>query len=81
MKTSSNFRYPNYLIAVLILLLSISSTVRAWVYPEHRDIAIQAVQTLPADYRTEFNRLWGVSRKGYEGSLCESAADASRFNN
>lgn len=78
MKTSSNFRYPNYLITILVLLLSISSSVRAWVYPEHRDIAIQAVQILPPDYRTEFNRLWGVSRKGYEAFLCESAADASQ---
>lgn len=78
MKSSSSFSYLNYRITILILLLSISSSVRAWVYPEHRDIAIQAVQTLPADYRTEFNRLWSVSLNGDEGNLCDSAADASQ---
>ncbi|MFV1993378.1 MAG: hypothetical protein ACC635_05690 [Acidiferrobacterales bacterium] len=59
---------------IFVLSLSISNSAHAWVYSEHRDIAIQAVQNLDAEYRADFDRLWASSRTGSEKQLCENAA-------
>ncbi len=47
----------------------------AWVYPEHRDIAVWAVQKLSADQRAVLDRLWTEARTGHEERLCSQAAD------
>jgi hypothetical protein len=49
---------------------------RAWVYPEHRDIAVLGVETLDADRKALFDRLWREARSGHEQRLCEHGADA-----
>ena len=50
----------------------------AWIYPEHRDIAVLAVQGLDAERRAEFDRLWGEARTGDEQRLCAQGADAGQ---
>jgi hypothetical protein len=50
----------------------------AWVYPEHRDIALLSVQTLDAQRAAEFEKLWQLARFGHENRLCESSADAKQ---
>jgi hypothetical protein len=48
-----------------------------WIYPEHRDIATEAIARLsPAD-RAAVERLWAESRVGYAAPMCEplSAGD------
>jgi hypothetical protein len=52
--------------------------VGAWVYPEHRDIAVLSVQTLDPERRAQFDQLWGVARTMNEQRLCESGADATQ---
>jgi hypothetical protein len=49
----------------------------AWIYPEHRDIAVAAVARLPAADREALERLWAEARQGHEARLCEkpSAGD------
>lgn len=50
---------------------------RAWIYPEHRDIAAAGYEKLsPAD-RDRFDRLWSEARPAFAGPLCEkpSAGD------
>lgn len=50
----------------------------AWVYPEHRDIAVKAVENLDPSHRAEFADLWRDARLAKEDRLCEQAADAAQ---
>ncbi len=47
----------------------------AWVYPEHRDIALEAVRTLDADRKAKFDALWADARSGQDKQLCAAGAD------
>ena len=51
-----------------------------WVFPEHRDIALRAMQTLAPEKRQQLDSLWQIARKGYEHRLSETVfmADQSR---
>ena len=44
----------------------------AWLYPEHRDITLFAIQKLPTAYRTSLDQLWAEARIGNEFRLSES---------
>jgi len=61
----------------LLVLLSWSAAGPAfgWIYPEHRDIAVIAVQGLDPERRQEFDRLWQEARAGDERRLCAQGAD------
>lgn len=50
----------------------------AWVYPEHRDLALMAAQQLDAPRKATFDQLWQSARVGSEGQLCEAGADADQ---
>jgi hypothetical protein len=50
----------------------------AWVYPEHRDIAVLAVEKLDPERKALFDRLWREARTGHEQRLCEQAADSKQ---
>jgi hypothetical protein len=62
------------LIAVLALAV-LPQAARAWVYPEHRQLALQAVQRLDGERRAVFDRLWQDARAGDEQRLCAAGAD------
>jgi hypothetical protein len=47
----------------------------AWVYPEHRYIAMLAIQQMKPEYRALLNQLWSRSRTGYENRLTSSVID------
>lgn len=47
----------------------------AWVYPEHREIALVAVKGLDAQRAAAFDKLWNEARFGHEQRLCERAAE------
>jgi hypothetical protein len=64
-----------------ILAFAMWSTVGsafAWIYPEHRDIAVLAVQGLDPERKAEFERLWQLARSGSEQRFCTQAADAAQ---
>ncbi len=44
----------------------------AWIYPEHRDIAAEAISRLPEAQRAAVEQLWGDARPGYPAKLCPS---------
>ncbi|WP_153067460.1 hypothetical protein [Steroidobacter cummioxidans] len=46
----------------------------AWVYPEHRDIAVLAIEDLDAERKALFDQLWAQARVGHEKRLCEQGA-------
>lgn len=59
-------------------VIAAAGPAHAWVYPEHRDIAILAVETLDPEHRALFDRLWLEARAGNEQRLCQQAADTQQ---
>src|SRR3954453_19834926 len=49
----------------------------AWVYPEHRDIAVLSVVALDPERRALFEQMWSEARTGSEGRLCANSADVT----
>jgi len=47
----------------------------AWIYPEHRDIAMLAEQRLDAEHQAIFDELWRDARFGSEERLCLDGID------
>jgi len=42
------------------------NTTKAWIYPEHREITLLAIEKLSADYRISLDELWPQARVDYE---------------
>jgi hypothetical protein len=61
-----------------MLLGGISQRAEAWVYPEHRDITILAVQQLDVRRAAEFQQMWAETRAGAENRLCDAGADGTQ---
>ena len=61
----------------LTLLITTSSAL-AWIYPEHRDLALLAVEKLDPDRSMVFSQLWREARVGYEGRFCARGADSDQ---
>jgi len=61
-----------------LAIAGLAGPASAWVYPEHRDIALLAVEKLDAERRPLFDRLWREARAGHETRLCEQAADTAQ---
>jgi hypothetical protein len=55
-----------------------AQSANAWVYPEHRDIAVLAVQNLDPGRRAIFDELWASARTAHEARLCELGADSQQ---
>jgi hypothetical protein len=66
---------------ILIAFFCNSNSIYAWVYPEHRDIALIAIQNLNPEYRKVLDALWAEARKGYEFRLTEAVIDATQSTN
>ena len=74
-------RTPLALVSSVIALLVgwiATGPVFAWVYPEHRDISILAVQNLDPAHRAVFDSLWREARRTHEHRLCEQGADVAQ---
>jgi hypothetical protein len=65
-------------VALVLLTWAVVIPAQAWIYPEHRDIAMLAVQGLDADHGAQFARLWSDARTGDEPRLCSQGADAQQ---
>ena len=59
-------------------LLVLAGPCFAWVYPEHRDIAVLGVQVLDPQRAAAFDKLWKEARLGHENRLCEQPAVADQ---
>lgn len=66
---------------LFIAFICFTSNIFAWVYPEHRDIAILAIQKLSPEYRSVLDQLWADAKKGYELRLTEAVIDATQSTN
>jgi hypothetical protein len=56
-------------------------TAVAWVFPEHRDISLLALERLEPAKRVVLVRLWSEARVGHESRLCAEIADTSQAEN
>ena len=68
-------------IRLLLLALVLACATRpafAWVYPEHRDIAVLGIESLDAERKALFDRLWAEARIDHEKRLCEQGADTAQ---
>jgi len=68
-----------FLVTIIFLIVSIKSF--AWIYPEHRDITLIAIQNLSPEYRSVLDELWAEARKGYEERLTTAVIDATQSVN
>jgi hypothetical protein len=69
------------ILVIFIFLFTGQSTLKAWVYPEHRDITLVAIQNLSPEYRAVLDKLWSEARKGFEFRLTEAVIDATQSTN
>ncbi len=76
MGEASLSRWAHLLFAVATW--SLSNTAFGWIYPEHRDIAVLAVEGLDPERKAEFDRLWQEARRGDEGRLCVKGAETEQ---
>jgi len=59
-------------------LLLAAPAALAWVYPEHRDITVIAVQSLDRERLDLISSLWLRAVAGYESRLCTQPAEAAQ---
>jgi hypothetical protein len=64
--------------SLCLTLLVTTSSALAWIYPEHRDLALLAVEKLDPDRSMVFSQLWREARVGYEGRFCSRGADSDQ---
>ena len=70
---------PAWATGLLFLVVStVAGPAFAWIYPEHRDIALLAVENLDPERRAAFDALWREARGTQEQRLCEAGADAAQ---
>ena len=60
---------------ILMIVISLGLSAHAWVYPEHREFSLLAIQKLDPSRKATLDQLWSMARKGYESRLTESVAD------
>lgn len=67
-------------IVLLILFIGYSNS-SAWIYPEHRDIALIAIQNLSQQNRSILDKLWVEARMGFENRLTATIIDTTQSIN
>ena len=59
----------------LLLTALLPVAAQAWIYPEHRDLAVMAVGKLDPDRALIFNQLWREARVAHEARFCARGAE------
>ncbi len=73
-KAAGYFRKKIHWVKTLIFSFFIlcANNSSAWVFPEHRQIALYAIQNLGPSYRLLLEQLWTEATKGYSNRLTDS---------
>ena len=66
------------LIALTLALLLLPRVGLAWLFPEHRDIMVRAIEKLDPAQREALDKLWSEARSGHEARLCPEPADSAQ---
>ncbi len=56
-------------------------TSRAWIYPEHRDIAVEGVARLTPGNLAALQQLWAEALPGYQAKLCPKLSEGEQGPN
>lgn len=64
--------------SLIICSTWIPTSASAWIYPEHRDIAMLAAESLTPERAAVFNQLWEDARFDNEQRLCIQATDTEQ---
>ena len=54
---------------VILLTCIVPINIHAWIYPEHRDITLLAIQKLETENRAQLDKFWAEARTGFEERL------------
>ena len=67
-------------LVVLAICISVSvpTTLFAWLYPEHRDITLLALEMLEPEQLSQLEELWSEARQGHESRLCAQMGDSAQ---
>ncbi|MBP6671594.1 MAG: hypothetical protein KA247_00515 [Bacteroidetes bacterium] len=71
LRRSSILRFLRRSVLLTALSLFTAIPVLSWVFPEHRDILLEAIGMLDQNRQTALNRLWNEARAGHEERLME----------
>lgn len=66
------------LILILVFFMVFSTSGKAWIYPEHRDITLLAILKLDSLRRVTLEKLWTNARTGHESRLHQSIIDVNQ---
>jgi hypothetical protein len=62
----------------ICVIVVFAVTAVAWVFPEHRDISLLALERLDPAKRLVLGKLWSEARVGHESRLCLEIADTAQ---
>jgi hypothetical protein len=65
-------------IAAVAALACAPAAAHAWIYPEHRDIAVEGIRKLTPERQAALDGLWQEARTGYAGKLCPVANEGEQ---
>ncbi len=65
---------------LFLIFLLFAGNSFAWVFPEHRQIALLAIQNLNPSYRLLLDQLWTQATKNYTGRLTTEIIDTTQNN-
>lgn len=69
---------PTRLLLFALGLTCVTDLAFAWVYPEHRDIAVVAIGSLDSERKAVFDQLWAQARIRHEQRFCEQGSDTTQ---
>jgi len=76
--TIDDMKNLNRYLLALLSCMALPGPAFAWVYPEHRDIAILAEGTLDEQHRAVFDQLWQDARSAYGTRLCPAGVEPTQ---
>jgi hypothetical protein len=65
-------------LALALALVAVPRPGAAWIYPEHRNIAVAAFQKLPPADQAALTSLWDEARVGWDGKLCPKPSEGDQ---
>jgi hypothetical protein len=68
-------RRSRALLYLSVVFASAQSPLFGWVYPEHREIALRAIQKLGPRHKAVLDKIWASARVGHESRLSRAATD------
>ena len=76
--TRKKMTKPGKRLECICLVVVLTVNAGAWVFPEHRDIALLGLERLEPSQRSALDKLWMEARAGHEARMCAQIAEPSQ---